>query len=103
MVISGQVIGGRVRLPVISDRLSVTARSKNMSQDIKDGDWSSVISGQVSGENIKEQVTRKLLTISPVRKSIDADLLAPPAIEIVERGLLRRGGRSLKRRIVDNR
>jgi len=102
-VISGQVIGGRVRLSVISDRLSVTARSKNMSQDIKDGDRSSVISGQVIGENIKERVTRKLLTISPVRKSVDADLLAQPEVEIVERGVLRRGGRSLKRRIVDNR
>jgi len=74
-----------------------------MSQDIKDGDRSSVISGQVIGENIKERVTRKLLTISPVRKSVDADLLAQPEVEIVERGVLRRGGRSLKRRIVDNR
>ncbi len=58
------------------------------------GDRLSVIGGQVIGQ---------LLGIPAVRKSIDADLLALPEIEIVERGVLRRGGRSLKRRIVDKR
>jgi len=55
------------------------------------------------GDRIKEKVTRQLLTIPPVRKSIASKLLAPPGIEIVGRGVLRRGGRSLKRRIVDSR
>jgi hypothetical protein len=74
-----------------------------MSQDIKDGDRSSVISGQVIGENIKERVASQLLTIPAIRNSVKADLLGHPIVEIVERGVLRRGGRSLKRRIVDNR
>ena len=56
-----------------------------------------------NGDNIKERVTDELLTISPIRKSIESDLLIHPEVEIVERGVLRRGGRSLKRRIVDNR
>jgi len=55
------------------------------------------------GDNIEEMVTSQLLTIPPVRKSIAAKLLAQSEIEIVRRGVLRRGGRSLKRRIVDNR
>ena len=55
------------------------------------------------GDTIHERVTRQLMTIPPVRKSVQADLLSQPEIEIVPRGTLRRGGRSLKRRIVDNR
>jgi phenylacetate-CoA ligase len=54
-------------------------------------------------DEIEERVTSQLLTIPPVRKSIAAKLLAQPGIEIVDKGVLRRGGRSLKRRIVDNR
>ena len=45
----------------------------------------SVIGGQVIGENIKERVTRQLLTIPPVRKSVETGLLAQPKVEIVER------------------
>jgi len=56
-----------------------------------------------NGAKIEERVTRKLLTVPPIRKSMEDDLLTRPEIEIVERGVLRRGGRSLKRRIVDNR
>ena len=63
----------------------------------------SVISGQVLGEKIKERVNIQLMTITPVRKSVEAHLLERPVVEIVERGTLRRGGRSLKRRIMDNR
>ncbi len=55
------------------------------------------------GDNIEEQVIGQLLGIPAVKNSIDTNLLALPEIEIVERGLLRRGGRSLKRRIKDNR
>jgi len=55
------------------------------------------------GENIEKKVISRLRTIPAVRKSIEAGLLKQPEIEIVERGVLRRGGRSLKRRIVDNR
>jgi phenylacetate-coenzyme A ligase PaaK-like adenylate-forming protein len=54
-------------------------------------------------DNIKDRVTSQLLAIPPIRKSIESGLLLDPEIEIVERGVLRRGGRSLKRRIVDNR
>ncbi|MBW1768550.1 MAG: phenylacetate--CoA ligase family protein [Deltaproteobacteria bacterium] len=56
-----------------------------------------------NGNKIKERVTGELLTIPPIRKSIGSDLMTHPEVEIVERGVLRRGGRSLKRRIVDNR
>jgi len=55
------------------------------------------------GDRIGERVAGQLLTIPPVRKSVEADLLTLSDVEIVERGVLRRGGRSLKRRIVDNR
>ena len=55
------------------------------------------------GNSIHERVTSQLMTIPPVRKCVAANLLCPPEIEIVARGTLRRGGRSLKRRIVDQR
>ncbi len=55
------------------------------------------------GDNINERVSNKLFEIIAVRKSMEAGLLAQPEIEIVDRGVLRRGGRSLKRRIKDNR
>ncbi len=56
-----------------------------------------------NGDKIKERVTGQLLTIPSVRNSIESHLLNQPEVEIVERGVLRRGGRSLKRRIKDNR
>ncbi len=52
---------------------------------------------------IKEQVSDQLLAVPAISKSIEDNLLSYPRIEIVKRGILRRGGRSLKRRIVDNR
>jgi phenylacetate-CoA ligase len=56
-----------------------------------------------SGAKIGKQVARQMLTIPPIRKSIEAGFLTQPEIETVDRGVLRRGGRSIKRRIVDNR
>jgi len=53
--------------------------------------------------DIEEKVSQQLLAISPVQKSVQAGLLVNPVIELVERGVLRRGGRRMKRRIVDNR
>ncbi|NQT72178.1 MAG: phenylacetate--CoA ligase family protein [Chloroflexi bacterium] len=53
--------------------------------------------------DIEERALQQLLAISPVQKSVQAGLLANPVIELVERGVLRRGGRRMKRRIVDNR
>jgi phenylacetate-coenzyme A ligase PaaK-like adenylate-forming protein len=54
-------------------------------------------------EKTTEQVTRLLLAVPPIKKSIEAGLLLWPEIEIVDRGVLRRGGRTLKRRIKDTR
>ncbi len=53
--------------------------------------------------DIEERVLQKLIAISPVRKSVESGLLARPTVELVERGVLRRGGRRMKRRIVDER
>ncbi|MFO8101126.1 MAG: AMP-binding protein [Dehalococcoidia bacterium] len=53
--------------------------------------------------DIEERVLKEALTIPAVRKSVEAGLLAQPTVELVERGVLRRGGRRMKRRIVDQR
>jgi phenylacetate-coenzyme A ligase PaaK-like adenylate-forming protein len=55
------------------------------------------------GDGIADRVTGQLLTIQPIAGSIEAGLMTRPEIEVVAQGVLRRGGRSLKRRIVDNR
>lgn len=53
--------------------------------------------------DIEERVLLQLLTIQPIQKSVDSGIMTQPAIEMVERGVLRRGGRRMKRRVVDNR
>jgi len=60
---------------------------------------------EVLGEpsDIEERMLQQLLAIPPVRRCVKAGLLAQPTVELVGRGILRRGGRRMKRRIVDNR
>ena len=53
--------------------------------------------------DIEGRVLQKLLTLPPIQKSVESGLLTQPTIELVERGVLRRGGRRMKRRVVDNR
>lgn len=71
----------------------------------KDGKDSMLCKVEILGDGnkIEERVISQLLHIPPVRKSVETYLLTRPEVEIVGRGILRRGGRSLKRRIVDNR
>lgn len=56
-----------------------------------------------NGNEIQEAVIRRLLSIPSIKRSVEKDLLTRPNIIIVGRGVLRRGGRTQKRRIVDNR
>lgn len=51
----------------------------------------------------EDLLVQQLLTIPPVRKSLDQNLLAPLRIRFTKRGELRRGGRTQKRRIKDTR
>ncbi|MFC2028044.1 hypothetical protein ACFLU3_05105, partial [Chloroflexota bacterium] len=53
--------------------------------------------------DIVKKIEQQLLSILSVQKSVESGLLAQPTIELVERGVLRRGGRRMKRRIVDER
>jgi phenylacetate-coenzyme A ligase PaaK-like adenylate-forming protein len=52
---------------------------------------------------VEQQIIQRLISIAPIKDSIDSKMLAMPEIKFVERGTLRRGGRTQKRRIVDNR
>jgi phenylacetate-coenzyme A ligase PaaK-like adenylate-forming protein len=52
---------------------------------------------------VPKQVQNGLLSVGPIARAIDGGTLAMPIIEPVERGTLRRGGKSLKRKIVDER
>jgi len=45
----------------------------------------------------------RLLSVGPVAHAVEAGVLAPPVVELAPRETLRRGGRSLKRKIVDER
>ncbi len=53
--------------------------------------------------HLVDELIGRILTIQPIKKSVESGLLAQPKIELVERGVLRRGGRRMKRRIVDER
>ncbi|HOO46067.1 MAG TPA: hypothetical protein PLM29_07560 [Deltaproteobacteria bacterium] len=59
------------------------------------------IFGDTTGK--EDLLMEQLLTIPPVRKSLDRNLLAPLHIRFTKRGELRRGGRTQKRRIKDTR
>lgn len=51
----------------------------------------------------EDAVRRQLLAIPAIRKGVETNALAEPRVELVERGVLRRGGRRMKRRVVDER
>jgi phenylacetate-coenzyme A ligase PaaK-like adenylate-forming protein len=53
--------------------------------------------------DISKQVQDGLLSIMPIRRAVAGGWMAAPIVEFTERGTLRRGGRSLKRKIVDER
>jgi len=52
---------------------------------------------------VAKQVAERLLKIGPIHRAVDGGMMAKPIIQYTERGTLRRGGRSLKRKIVDER
>lgn len=51
---------------------------------------------------LEEKLTEAILNIAPIKESIEANLLAPPRIEFVELGEIKRAGR-IKQRIIDDR
>ena len=55
------------------------------------------------GEALEAQIREGLLSIGAVNRAVAMGKLYQPVIEQTERGTLRRGGRSLKRKIVDQR
>ena len=72
----------------------------------RDGDTDSMnCKVEVMGEpsDIEGRMLQQLLAVPSVRRCVEAGSLAQPTIELVERGVLRRGGRRMKRRIVDQR
>ena len=71
----------------------------------KDGDGDCLtcrVEVLVPGTGIKDRLVEALLTVPPIRKSVDARLLAEPRIELVELGSLRREGRAKQRIIIDS-
>jgi phenylacetate-CoA ligase len=52
---------------------------------------------------VARQVEEHLLSIGPINRAVVGGMMAKPIIQQAERGTLRRGGRSLKRKIVDER
>ncbi len=64
-----------------------------------------ICKAEVLGDDsgIEERILQYLLTIEPVQRCMDSGSMVQPSIEIVERGVLRRGGRRMKRRVVDDR
>jgi phenylacetate-CoA ligase len=53
--------------------------------------------------DLESRALEQLLAITPIQKSVESSSLAQPTVELVERGILRRGGRRMKRRVLDNR
>jgi phenylacetate-coenzyme A ligase PaaK-like adenylate-forming protein len=52
---------------------------------------------------VARQVQERLLSIGPISRAVSGGTLAEPIIQHAARGTLRRGGKSLKRKIVDER
>ncbi|MEW6616696.1 MAG: DVU_1553 family AMP-dependent CoA ligase [Thermodesulfobacteriota bacterium] len=52
---------------------------------------------------VEQQIIQRLISIAPIKESIGSKMLGMPEIKFAEKGTLRRGGRTQKRRIVDNR
>lgn len=53
--------------------------------------------------DFENRLAKRILKIAPVEKAIKKRTLSYPMVEVVPRETLRRGGRSLKRKIEDNR
>ncbi|UWG98741.1 AMP-binding protein [Dehalobacter sp. DCM] len=56
-----------------------------------------------SDPSYSDRVRRQLLTVPAVANAIQARLMSEPSVEIAPRETLRRGGRGMKRKIVDTR
>jgi len=54
-------------------------------------------------QDVLEEVERQLLSVDPIASAVSEGVLQRPKIIVVERGVLRRGGRSCKRKILDER
>ena len=52
---------------------------------------------------VATQVKERLLSIGPINRAVVGGMMSKPIIQHAGRGTLRRGGRSLKRKIVDER
>ncbi len=54
------------------------------------------------GAKVRREIARAVREIAPIEKNIRANLMTEPEIELVDQGMLRRGGRT-KRLIIDSR
>ena len=56
-----------------------------------------------SDPSFSDRVQRQLLAVPAVARAVEAGLMSQPSVEIAPRETLRRGGRGMKRKIVDKR